>query len=56
MGKDNGFKDGLELDRIDVNGNYEPSNCQFITHIENNAVGKHRKQSNNKSGFKHKLT
>ena len=26
---------GMEIDRIGVNGNYNPSNCQFITHKEN---------------------
>ena len=30
----NGYKEGLELERIDVNGNYEPSNCKWITHHE----------------------
>ena len=30
-GIDNGWKDGLELDRIDTNGNYEPSNCRWVT-------------------------
>jgi len=28
--------DGLTLDRIDVNGNYEPGNCQWATWIEQN--------------------
>lgn len=35
----NGYKEGLTIDRIDVNGNYEPSNCRWVTMKE---------QSNNK--------
>lgn len=30
-----GYKENLELDRIDTNKNYGPSNCRFITHKEN---------------------
>lgn len=47
---DNGYKDGLTIDRIDENGNYEPSNCQWITRSENtikaNKTCQHRKADN----------
>lgn len=32
----NGFEKGLQIDRIDVNGNYEPSNCRWVTSKVNN--------------------
>lgn len=35
---DNGYADNLTIDRIDVNGDYEPSNCQWITQSENSSL------------------
>lgn len=30
----NGYKENLTIDRIDVNGDYKPSNCRWITNAE----------------------
>ena len=32
----NGYKEGLQLDRINTNGDYEPSNCRWVTSKQNN--------------------
>lgn len=38
----NGWKKELQIDRINNDGNYEPSNCHFVTHCENS---RHRRSS-----------
>ena len=30
----NGYQENLTLDRVDVNGNYEPTNCRWITNAQ----------------------
>jgi len=39
----NGYVDSLTIDRINNDGNYEPSNCHFVTRTENNRNTRHCK-------------
>lgn len=47
----NGYVEGLSLDRIDVNGNYEPSNCRWVSmkEQENNKRNNFRIEYNGKT-------
>ena len=49
--KDNGYEKGLYIDRIDPNGNYEPSNCRFVD-ANINAQNKRLLSVSNKSGYR----
>lgn len=39
---ENGYAEGLQLDRIDNNGSYSPDNCRFVSTVENS----HNKRNN----------
>lgn len=43
----NGYQENLTIDRIDVNGNYEPDNCRWLSNLEQ----QRNKQNNRKATF-----
>jgi len=47
---DNGYEEGLTIDRENHYGNYEPSNCSWVTFKKQNSHLAHRKD--NKSGYR----
>ena len=47
---DNGWKEGLEIDRENNNKNYSPKNCRFVTHSKNQS----NKRDNRRLTYKEK--
>ena len=47
----NGYRDDLTIDRINVDGDYEPSNCRWVD-MKTQCINKRMIQSNNKSGYR----
>ena len=50
---ENGYKDNLTIDRINSNGDYEPSNCRWVTIEENRRLSRIQKGFSQKQYFKY---
>lgn len=50
--EENGYREGLTIDRIDASKNYEPTNCRWITQEENTRRASHRSNIDNNKTIK----
>lgn len=51
-----GYRETLELDRIDVNGNYEPSNCRWVNESIQRINQRSRKNREGLTGISFRLS